>query len=211
MQIRKFSLCDSRYALVLLSFSFITPRSLALFVVDGSDCTAACSATHVRPNSNFGNTSCFDTDYTSTDSGVLFQSCVSCELKSLAFKHGTGQTDLGWALCKSTGGLNQAFIETLTLRMSVVNMRYTLDECLFSQPNATVSKPNNQCNVPCSPLSNSIQTNLLTPNASSSYDYCADPTFIEMAQNCASCYKIIPNQVYISNCRLQAGLYLFSC
>ena len=93
----------------------------------------------------------------------------------------------------------------LTLYTFAVNMRVTLDECLFSKPNVTISSPNNQCNAPCSALSNSIQTNLLTPNLSSAYDYCADPSFVTEAENCASCYRVIPNQVYISNCEINSS------
>lgn len=79
-------------------------------------------------------------------------------------------------------------------------MRYTLDECIFNEPNVTQPTPSPLCNAPCSALEPSIKTNLLTPNFSSTYDFCADPNFVNDAQDCAKCYRTVPNQIYLSNC-----------
>lgn len=73
---------------------------LALHVVPGSNCTVLCS----DRIGDFSNTTteditCYDKDYNSTDVGKRFQDCVACELQSETFEHGSGQTDLGWALC----------------------------------------------------------------------------------------------------------------
>ena len=81
-----------------------------------------------------------------------------------------------------------------------VNLRYTLDECLFSRRNTTDPLPAGQCSNSCAQISDSIQTNILTPDQSTAYDYCADPNFLQNAESCASCYRVIPNQIYLSNC-----------
>ena len=93
----------------------------------------------------------------------------------------------------------------LMLEDAAVNMRYTVDQCLSSIPNKTTPSSTSPCNAPCATLSSSIQRNLQTPNASCPYDYCSDRTFIQEAQGCASCYRVIPDQMYISNC----GSWLF--
>ena len=88
---------------------------------------------------------------------------------------------------------------------STVNMRYTVDYCLFKQPTSNASTSLNQCTGPCAGLSESIQINLFTPNTSHTFDYCADRSFKDKAVSCASCYKVIPDQIFLSNCEFDTG------
>ena len=100
MLIQNLMFYSSKYAVSLIFLSFAVLRSSALYVVDGSNCTATCRTSPTGLSTNSSDVSCLDTDYNTTYTGVFFEGCVSCELESLAFEHGTGQTDLGWALCK---------------------------------------------------------------------------------------------------------------
>ena len=89
----------------LLGIIFILsllPAASALYVVSGSNCTAACfSDTQGSPYAtNASDVVCHDSDYTTTDAGIGFQDCVACELQSPTFDQATTQTDTGWALCK---------------------------------------------------------------------------------------------------------------
>ena len=89
-------------------------------------------------------------------------------------------------------------------------MRYTLDQCLFSHTNTTTEPPANQCTAPCAGISSPLQTNLLTPNESSTYDYCADPAFLQNVEGCVSCYRVISHQIYLSNCEtLRSSVLLY--
>lgn len=97
-------------SLVLLFYNFLLPPLflslvlpspiLSLHVVVGSSCTAVCTAYYVHPNTTVDQVTCLDSDYNSTSVGQRFKDCITCELQSQTFDHGTSQTDLGWALCK---------------------------------------------------------------------------------------------------------------
>lgn len=84
---------------LLLSLVLLSPV-LSLHVVVGSSCTAVCTAYYVHPNTTVDQVICLDSDYNNTSVGQRFKDCISCELESQTFDHGTSQTDLGWALCK---------------------------------------------------------------------------------------------------------------
>ncbi|MCJ1276317.1 hypothetical protein MMC21_004122 [Puttea exsequens] len=156
----------------------INPTATALYVVPGSNCTPACSSALTAYTTNGTNIACHDGDYNGTLVGEAFQDCVSCELSSQTLDSWTAQTDLGWAL---------------------FNMRYALDWCLFGYPGATNRSVFNQCTSTCSKISKALQINILTPHASTTYDYCQDPAFLPNVDKCASCYKVIPNQLLLSN------------
>lgn len=73
---------------------------LSLHVVLGSSCTATCTEYYIHPDTTVDEVSCHDSEYNTTSVGQRFKECISCELQSQTFDHGTNQTDLGWALCK---------------------------------------------------------------------------------------------------------------
>lgn len=81
------------------------PQAQALYVADGSNCTAACRGEASGLTTTSADISCYDRDYNSTAAGVAFEHCVSCELGSHAFNEDSGQTDLGWAFCMRPGML----------------------------------------------------------------------------------------------------------
>ena len=85
------------FLLLLLCTS--TP-SVALYVAEGSNCTSACASSLTGYTTDKSDVTCYDGNYNSTSTGVLFQDCVSCELQSQSADSRTGQTDLGWAFCK---------------------------------------------------------------------------------------------------------------
>lgn len=76
------------------------PSATALHVVPGSNCTAVCSQNVDATNTSSGDITCYDEDYNGTDVGRTFRDCVSCEMKSRSIDQYSGQTDLGWALCR---------------------------------------------------------------------------------------------------------------
>lgn len=73
---------------------------LSLHVVLGSNCTAVCTDDFFNSTTTVTEVTCHDDDYSTTALGQRFEDCISCELQSQTFDHGTNQTDLGWALCK---------------------------------------------------------------------------------------------------------------
>lgn len=83
-------------------------------------------------------------------------------------------------------------------------MRYALDWCLFGFPRGNKEIASAQCNTACGRISNALKTNLPNATASSTYDYCQDPNFLPNVGSCASCYKNVPNQLYLSNCKLSS-------
>ena len=78
------------------------PTTSGLYVVSGSNCTSACfsNSTGSAYATNASDVRCYDSDYSITDVGITFQSCVACEFRIPTFEHATTQTDIGWALCK---------------------------------------------------------------------------------------------------------------
>lgn len=87
-------------SLLLLSLVLSPAPVLSLHVVLGSSCTAVCTEYYIHPNTTVDQVTCHDSDYNNTSVGQRFKDCISCELQSQTFDHGTSQTDLGWALCK---------------------------------------------------------------------------------------------------------------
>ena len=80
-------------------------------------------------------------------------------------------------------------------------MRYALDWCLFGYPQGDKEIASAQCTTACGRISSALEISLPNASASSTYDYCQDPEFLPNVGSCASCYKIVPNQLYMSNCK----------
>ena len=195
-------LCRPYICPTLLVLSAL-PSVLTLQVVPGSNCTTQCLSSVSAYTTNGSDIACNDLDYNNTVYGGTFQRCISCEIQSETFNRQTGQTDVGWALCKTfkppwRHGANAKFLGLAD------NMRYALDWCLYNYPESKNQTVSNTCSTSCAPISNALETNILMPNASTTYDYCQDPNFLSNVDGCASCYKIIPNQLYLSNCETLA-------
>ena len=80
-------------------------------------------------------------------------------------------------------------------------MRYALDWCLFGYPQGDKEIASAQCTTACGRISNALEISLPNASVSSTYDYCRDPEFLPNVGSCASCYKNVPNQLYLSNCK----------
>lgn len=163
---------------LVLLVSFNIPHASALLVLGGSNCTSACLSPKTVYNTNGSDIACHDTDYNTTSIGVDFQACVSCEIQSQAIPQTGEQSDLGWAL---------------------YNMRYALGWCLYDFPPGDNETASDQCITDCGRISNALEINLVNATASSTYDYCQDPEFLPNVGSCASCYKKVPDQLYLSN------------
>ena len=82
------------------------------------------------------------------------------------------------------------------------NMRSTLDQCLYNQSQVASSAPVSACVGLCAPIKDSIEINLDSPDKSSPYQHCVNPTFVQNATSCAKCYAEETNdQIYLSNCK----------
>ena len=81
------------------------------------------------------------------------------------------------------------------------NMRYALDWCLFGFPQGDKEIASAQCSTACGGISNALKIHLPNATVSSTYDYCQDPDFLPNVGSCASCYKNVSNQLYLSNCK----------
>ena len=193
-----------RYIRPILLIPLALPSVLTLQVVPGSNCTTQCLSSITAYNTNGSDIACNDLDYNNTVYGGTFQRCVSCEIQSETFNRQTGQTDVGWALCKLSIIPCHRYRAKIDCLCLIDNMRYALDWCLFNYPQSKNQTVSNTCSTSCSPISNALETNILTPNASTTYDYCQDPNFLSNVDSCASCYKIIPNHLYMSNCKTLA-------
>lgn len=187
--------------LLLLYLAAGLPSAAALLVVPGSNCTSVCSQNVDATNTTSGDITCYDEAYNGTDVGRTFRDCVSCEMNSRSFDPSSAQTDLGWALCRLVQPYLTAKCSSLTPSSRLDNMRYAIDTCVYDYPqfiNQTTSKP---CQHSCANISKAMETNNLQADGSSPYDYCQDPSFESNVESCASCYSIVPDQVYISNCK----------
>lgn len=92
--------------------------------------------------------------------------------------------------------------EILLTMDSSDNMRYALDWCIFGFPTSNDQVLSNPCIETCELVATTLETNILTPNASSPYDYCrGGPTFLTNLTSCAFCQSLVPNRIYVSNCK----------
>lgn len=82
-------------------------------------------------------------------------------------------------------------------------LRYTLSSCMFGVPveRVSISSP---CQVTCQPLNESVsyQINNDTNNADPGLDFCNAGPFGDLQiNNCAFCYSLIPQQLFVANCK----------
>lgn len=108
--------------------------------------------------------------------------------------------------CVSIEPGNQSEPRLCLADIFAVNIRYTLGSCLFNFNNSSnttnaITKAIPQCVDSCSKISDSIETNLANPTNATTYDYCSQPDFMLNVDACASCYNVVQNQRYLSNCK----------
>ncbi len=94
-------------------------------------------------------------------------------------------------------------VTMVSLTMTVDNIRYSVDVCLFSFPNASggVSSP---CTINwgCQPLKKALEAGSLDSNRDQ-FEYCtADGDFASSpnVDDCIKCFASSTNQGYMSNC-----------
>jgi hypothetical protein len=90
----------------------------------------------------------------------------------------------------------------------IVNLRYTVSECLFANPEQRISI-SNPCVVTCEPLADAI--GYLLSNDSSTYNpslgWCNAARFDDTTiNNCAFCYGLIPEQLFMANSKQIKGM-----
>lgn len=82
-----------------------------------------------------------------------------------------------------------------------------MDVCAFDFPQGNGQTVSTLCQDSCSKLSTSLETNIQNPSNSTPYDYCHDEDFVPNIDGCASCYSVVPDQVYLSNCESYYTFY----
>lgn len=88
----------------------------------------------------------------------------------------------------------------LTLKVPV-NMKYTLEYCMFQGNGSTPNLP--QCQSDCAGLYPVLASSWFTPTPAEQYDYCsinntAFPTYVD---ECASCLQARSGSVILGNCK----------
>ncbi|KAI0434757.1 hypothetical protein F5Y09DRAFT_295575 [Xylaria sp. FL1042] len=173
---------------VILSLIFICllPEVTALQVTAGSTCAAFCldnpESDPLNPassNTKPSDITCTDGSYDNSPTGIKFKNCLDCLQKSNATS-GT-ESDVSWFL---------------------YNIRYSVDVCLFSFPNASdeVSSP---CTINwgCQPLKQALEAGSLDATRDQ-LEYCtADGDFASShnVDDCIKCFASSTNQGYMSN------------
>ncbi len=94
---------------------------------------------------------------------------------------------------------------------SVVNMKYTLDWCVFGYPdNYNVALANKKCAKVCAGPDNSAKRSLadrlMQTNTTLQYLYCDGPDMNNILDRCAACLDTVPNAEALKNCKFSDTL-----
>lgn len=89
----------------------------------------------------------------------------------------------------------------------IVNMKFTLDWCVFGYPdNANIIPANEKCAEVCAGPNNSAKRSLtdrlLQTNQTLQYLYCDGPDINDLLDDCAACLNKVPNAKALANCKL---------
>jgi len=123
----------SIFAPALVLITSFAPSATALKASTSSPCAAQCG-------NELGSTSgsdivCANSDYKSAAAGIVFSTCVSCQLASQYVDPVTKQSDLHWAICKYLCKIHrQSKNKLLTFQSTIDNLRYAVSWCLFGYP-----------------------------------------------------------------------------
>lgn len=72
-----------------------------LRVTSGSPCASVCNQSST--NTTINEIVCLDQQYNTTSVGEAFKNCVECQLNSTYANTASGETDVSWGLCTSSG------------------------------------------------------------------------------------------------------------
>jgi hypothetical protein len=92
--------------------------------------------------------------------------------------------------------------------LPTVNLRYTVSECLFATPEQRISI-SNPCVVTCEPIADAIGYLLSNDSSSNnpSLGWCNAGQFDDTTiNNCAFCYGLIPQQLFLANSKHIGGI-----
>ncbi|CAK7211050.1 hypothetical protein SBRCBS47491_000986 [Sporothrix bragantina] len=133
--------------LALVTAVALAGPATALLVAPGSPCEQYCG--NVLSTTTGADMTCQDSDYASQSAGIVFESCINCELKS-AYSSGN-TSDLNYLL---------------------YNLRYTVSYCLFGLENNT-NAAGSPCIIDpaCGLLENAFNYDNMTVDVGS-YDFC---------------------------------------
>ncbi|KAI0471783.1 hypothetical protein GGR56DRAFT_91551 [Xylariaceae sp. FL0804] len=151
--------------------------SAALQVTPNSPCSSVCADGSGADSLTTQNDdiTCLDSEYSTTQAGQRFQSCLSC-LQDSTYSQGS-ETDQKWFF---------------------YNMRYAFDYCIFSFPNATgISSSPCTTSFACGQLESSLEAGQLSPG-SPDYAYCGAMTSSAVSE-CQSCVAAGSDQAYLVN------------
>ncbi|KAI1610148.1 hypothetical protein EDD36DRAFT_421237 [Exophiala viscosa] len=180
----------------------------ALEVTNTSSCVDTCGGVSLTWYTNL---TCSDDGYFGTSKGEGMRECLVCESTSSA-DNGDLSTpqnnDIYWFLCKHCTSISfflimllasPSPIVRLTHDGSTVNMKYTLEYCLFESNSSTPSLP--ECQADCAGLYPVLMASWFSPTAAKQYEYCSinDTAFTEYAGTCASCLQAGTGSVVLGN------------
>ena len=99
-------------------------------------------------------------------------------------------------------------LDVSTLRaFSSVNMKFTINQCLYSNPGANATDVSAACGESCDGPSNAMQIaltdGLQSTNSTPQYQYCDDQNaaFSENVGACAACLESVPSSQTLINCK----------
>ncbi|CAK7202357.1 hypothetical protein SEUCBS139899_005080 [Sporothrix eucalyptigena] len=147
--------------LALVTAVALAGPATALLVASGSPCEQYCG--NVLSTTTGADMTCQDSDYSSSAAGIVFESCINCELKSA---YSTGNTS--------------------DLMYLLYNLRFTMAYCLFGLENNT-NVAGSPCiiNPACGELEDAFNYDNLTVDVGS-YDYCQDWVEVQVPK-CTAC------------------------
>ncbi|KAI0966631.1 hypothetical protein F4678DRAFT_448420 [Xylaria arbuscula] len=172
--------------LLLLSVCLL-PDVTALQVTPGSACAALCldnpESDPLSANSSNtapGDITCTESSFDNSVTGIKFKNCLDCLQKSNATSE--SESDVSWFL---------------------YNIRYSVDVCLFSFPNASDDGVSSPCaiNWGCQPLKASLEAGSLDATGDQ-FEYCTANGDFASSQNvddCIKCFASSSNQGFMSN------------
>ncbi|CAK7223968.1 hypothetical protein SCUCBS95973_005359 [Sporothrix curviconia] len=135
--------------LTLVTAVALAGPATALLVAPGSPCEQYCG--NVLSTTTGADMTCQDSDYAASSAGIVFETCIGCELKS-AYSSGN-TSDLNYLL---------------------YNLRYTISYCLFGLENST-DAAGSPCIIEpaCGLLEDAFNYDNMTVDVGS-YDFCQD-------------------------------------
>jgi len=84
------------------------------------------------------------------------------------------------------------------------NLRYAIDWCIFGYPDNN-NAPSTPCDSSCLSIQKTLKANMSQPSQNTAaYGYCQDGSFMAGVDLCSSCYALVDNHGYLSNCKSTA-------